>query len=181
LDVVGSRAVVIDDIGRPEGLLRESPTMAGDLVDFLQSNAFTHPTVMGRTRWFADHPYDEKISRAEDKDLWLRTFSSSRFDKVQDPLLFYRVSRAFDRGKSRRTMIDDARVLLRNERARASLRATLPVVGKSLLKAGIYATMPAASWPRLRAKRIETAAEGMTHAWEQELERIRKVQVPGWD
>ena len=38
-----------------------------------------HATLMGLTSWFRAHPYDESIRRAEDYDLFLRSYTTSRF------------------------------------------------------------------------------------------------------
>lgn len=39
---------------------------------------------------FLDHPYDPKYPRAEDRELWARTFFRSRFAHFPEPLYFYR-------------------------------------------------------------------------------------------
>ena len=53
-------------------------------------NGFIHPTVMARTQWFIDNPYDETLPRVQDMDLWLRTAVKNVFFNIPAPLLFYR-------------------------------------------------------------------------------------------
>jgi hypothetical protein len=51
---------------------------------------FPHPTWCGRAAWFRNNPYDAKLTKAEDQDLLLRTFGSSRFGILETVLLGYR-------------------------------------------------------------------------------------------
>lgn len=52
--------------------------------------SFVHPSVMGKTMWFKNNLYAQWPTRAEDKELWLRTSSTSNFYAIGRPLLFYR-------------------------------------------------------------------------------------------
>ena len=49
-DVVGSRAWVIDNATELRGAFAE-PALPATHAGFLRSNAFSHPTVAGRTDW----------------------------------------------------------------------------------------------------------------------------------
>src|SRR6266498_5557216 len=50
-----------------------------------------HPTWMGRIEWFRRHRYTiPDVVRAEDQDLLLRTYDSSRFACVDEILFGYR-------------------------------------------------------------------------------------------
>ena len=49
-----------------------------------------HPTWMGRTEWFRNHPYDPHVVRAEDQELLLRMYRQSRFAGLGEALLGYR-------------------------------------------------------------------------------------------
>ncbi|MBD8082224.1 glycosyltransferase family 2 protein [Chryseobacterium caseinilyticum] len=49
-----------------------------------------HPTVMAKTLWFRDHPYDKNAVRVDDSDLWMRTKSQYVFRTMGEPLFFYR-------------------------------------------------------------------------------------------
>ena len=52
-----------------------------------------HPTWLGKTEWFRNHPYDPRVNRAEDQELLLRTHGHSRFAGLQEVLLGYREER----------------------------------------------------------------------------------------
>lgn len=105
-----------DDIMHPErverqlGILQENPK-----IDVLGTNAFTidannsitgvrcnfseelvsvsgfiHPSIMAKTKWFQENPYDEKAIRVEDGLLWEITKHKSVFKRTNQALLFYR-------------------------------------------------------------------------------------------
>jgi glycosyltransferase involved in cell wall biosynthesis len=90
VDVVGTMSVVIDKEDRIIGKSRTTRRAAQTQKDVLQGNSFIHPSVMGRAEWFRMHPYDDKMARCQDFDLWLRTVEQSGFGKLDEPLLFYR-------------------------------------------------------------------------------------------
>ena len=50
-----------------------------------------HATLLGRRAWFADHPYDEALTRTEDRDLWCRTAATAHFAVVPECLYVVRV------------------------------------------------------------------------------------------
>ena len=51
----------------------------------------THPTWMGKLDWFRAHRYRPQAIRTEDTDLMLRTFDTSRFARLPEVMLGYRV------------------------------------------------------------------------------------------
>jgi glycosyltransferase involved in cell wall biosynthesis len=51
-----------------------------------------HPTVFARRQWFKNHLYDTDLKRAQDRDLWLRATSDTRFINIDLPLLNYNKS-----------------------------------------------------------------------------------------
>lgn len=93
MDVLGSRAYLIDDETNLVGLFKE-PELPTSGAGYFTSNAFTHPTVMATREWFLANPYNESLLRGEDKELWLRTWSYSKFVKIPDRLMYYRRSRS---------------------------------------------------------------------------------------
>jgi glycosyltransferase involved in cell wall biosynthesis len=90
IDVVGSSYYAIDINNNILGLRRakfkpESP------IDILKNGCFAHSSITGRLEWFKSNKYDYNWQRMEDIELWLRTFSNSKFRNLDEPLLFYRV------------------------------------------------------------------------------------------
>jgi glycosyltransferase involved in cell wall biosynthesis len=49
-----------------------------------------HASVMGKTSWFINNRYDKEYLRAEDYELWCRTFRYSKFGRIKEPLYIVR-------------------------------------------------------------------------------------------
>lgn len=114
-DVVGTSAYVMDDRLRVTGLRRAVPFWTRAQV--LRGGGFIHPSCLGRTRWFREHPYDDAYPRAEDLELWARTVEQSRFAVLDRPLLFYREPQRPNLVAYRATWRTERKVLLRYGRA----------------------------------------------------------------
>lgn len=125
-----------DDVMLPERLalqvkyLQEHPE-----VDVCGTGAgewtFIHPSVMGRTEWFREHPYRSECDGCEDWDLWTRTRKISTFGFLQEPLIIYRRPEKFDKEK----------YLLRRRQGRTAIRmnrSNLSLVRYSFLLADSY-------------------------------------------
>lgn len=89
-DAVGTWAMVVDDAERPFGVL-ESASLPATLAVALQRGVFPHATMLARRAWLAAHPYDETLTRSEDRELWCRTVESSTFRVVPDVLYVVRM------------------------------------------------------------------------------------------
>lgn len=90
LDVVGSSYYAIDGNNHIVGSW-EAKSQPENAVEILRNGCFAHPSVTGRLEWFKNNKYDRNWERMEDLELWLRTFSNSKFRNIDEPLLFYRV------------------------------------------------------------------------------------------
>jgi glycosyltransferase involved in cell wall biosynthesis len=89
VDVIGSSVYVMDKHNVLTGKRGAKPLVL-KLDAIVKNGLMLHPTVFGRTTWFRKNPYNEHLERAQDLDLWCRTFRSSVFDTLAEPLLFYR-------------------------------------------------------------------------------------------
>lgn len=94
VDLTATRAVVFRDDGSVVGLFPFRRTHAEICATPWRGFFFPHPTWMGRIEWFRRHRYYiPEIVRAEDQDLLLRSYSSSRFACLPEVLLGYRQTR----------------------------------------------------------------------------------------
>lgn len=89
-DVVGTWATLVDGHGRPFGVIESDP-LPPTPESTLTRGVLPHATVLGRRAWFAANPYNESLTRAEDRDLWCRTAATSHFDIVRECLYVIRV------------------------------------------------------------------------------------------
>lgn len=74
---------------------RNTNTAASIKKALLKENCIAHPTVMIRAAVLQKYLYKESQQHIEDYDLWLRlTAGGLKIEKVQQPVLFYRVHAA---------------------------------------------------------------------------------------
>lgn len=90
IDLLAASVLMIDGAGAAIGVAT-SPNDHDSLVRRAALHfPMPHPTWMGRAAWFRKHPYDERAIKAQDQHLLYRTFRSSRFAAIRQPLLAYR-------------------------------------------------------------------------------------------
>lgn len=86
VDVLGTNAYAIDENNKISGIrfkgIEDKNLM---IVD-----GFIHPTIMAKTEWFKENPYDEQALRVEDMELWYRTNKKFNFRVINEPLFYYR-------------------------------------------------------------------------------------------
>jgi glycosyltransferase involved in cell wall biosynthesis len=91
VDLAATRALVFRDDGSVVGLFPFRPTHAEICATPWRGFYFPHPTWMGRVEWFRQHRYRiPEIVRAEDQELLLRSYRTSRFACLPEVLLGYR-------------------------------------------------------------------------------------------
>lgn len=89
-DVVGTWVVLVDGDGRPFAV-GEGTSLPPSPREALVHGVLAHATVLGKTAWFLSNPYDETLTRAEDRDLWCRTVAHAAFRVVPECLYVVRV------------------------------------------------------------------------------------------
>ncbi len=87
IDVLGTSIYTIDSENKLCGVLlyNESNSIRDGIFPVL-----SHPTIMGKLEWFKLNQYDVTMKRAQDKELWLRSRTYSKFFNLSIPLLYYR-------------------------------------------------------------------------------------------
>jgi glycosyltransferase involved in cell wall biosynthesis len=181
LDVVGARAVALDEHDRPMCLLGQA--FAPEDVErvALIRSLFVHPAVMGRTCWFRENPYDPAYPRSEDHELWLRAAPRSRYAMLEDALLFYRQPRTLNlRGYVATCRTD--RKIVRTYGPRGGRRAlTIALLARSYAFEAVHrlAAAAGAAGPlmRLRGPGLPAAARDAAAA---ALRQALRAEVPGW-
>ena len=86
IDVLGTNAYTIDKNNNVIGLRKKT----AHSPELQQVKGFIHPTIIAKTEWFRNNPYDVDAVRMEDAELWYRTSNKYKFVSLSEPLLFYR-------------------------------------------------------------------------------------------
>ena len=90
IDLLGSGLIAIDNDNNITGIRKGSFMQNFTLKQVLETTWCVHPTITGKSSWFKNNPYDERMKRAQDYELWIRTVEESSFVRLENPLLFYR-------------------------------------------------------------------------------------------
>jgi glycosyltransferase involved in cell wall biosynthesis len=89
LDVIDTAAYIINEYDEPTGI-RGMEDITTNKKEVLKKVLLFHPTVIAKTSWYRENKYSDFFLRAEDYELWNRTFANTRFYRVKTPLFIYR-------------------------------------------------------------------------------------------
>jgi glycosyltransferase involved in cell wall biosynthesis len=88
-DVVGSSMYSLNCNDQPCGV--RSVRSAGiSAFARIHNGVFIHVSIMGKRDWFLKNRYSEGFTRAEDQELWARTYNNSLFAAIPEPLVYVR-------------------------------------------------------------------------------------------
>lgn len=88
IDIVSTSIYTIDENNIPTGKRDNTPILK-TFDNIINKTFLTHPTILGRILWFKKYKYSS-FHRAEDLDLWIRSFENSNYYRIQEPLYLYR-------------------------------------------------------------------------------------------
>ena len=137
VDLVDTATFTVDDDLTPLGIRGEDPLDPRPEA-VLRDGLLIHPTITGRTEWFRGNPYDARFVRAEDRELWVRTCTTSRFARLREPLFFYREAPAGNLANYTRTERTVRDVLRRYGPPLVGAERTRRLVMRSRLKSVAY-------------------------------------------
>jgi glycosyltransferase involved in cell wall biosynthesis len=101
VDLAGAGAAVFGESGTVRGARRPPERHEEICARPYSGFAMIHPTYFGRTEWFRSFGYDPTMLRAQDQELLLRSYRTSRFANVPELLLGYREEKASFRKAAR--------------------------------------------------------------------------------
>lgn len=89
----GTWAALVDGRDEPMAIVesRIDPQPSTRAAVALERGLMTHASLVARRDWLVAHPYDETLTRAEDRDLWCRA-AGSVFTVVPEPLYVVRTT-----------------------------------------------------------------------------------------
>lgn len=89
IDLVDTGTYSINEIGEPVGIRGIKPISHNPKL-IIGKAMLLHASVIGKKEWFVKNQYNPDFIRAEDCELWLRTYKNSIFKRVQEPLYIVR-------------------------------------------------------------------------------------------
>ncbi len=137
VDIVGSGLVSIDDQSRPTGQRSAPPTDVTPRSVLLASR-LVHVSITGKTSWFRANPYDESYRRAQDHELWVRTFEHATVASLDAKLMFVREHGTITARKYASSAQAGRRILRSYGPRMLGRPQTLELIGRSYVKEAIY-------------------------------------------
>jgi len=137
IDLIDTAIFTVDEHLTPLGIRGTRPLDSRPEA-VLRNGLLIHPTVMGRAEWFRRNPYDPLYIRAEDRELWSRTCTTTKFARLCTPLSFYREGPAGNLRNYLRTERTVRHILNRYAPPLVGARRTRLLVVRSLLKSMAY-------------------------------------------
>ena len=170
VDLVSTGLCSLRDDGEPAGLRYVPGDHEITPYELLSGRSgIVHASLLGRRQWFRRNPYDERLPKAQDTNLWVRAFSrqdlSVRF--IPDPLYFYREDGNVTVEKLLLSYRIGRRTILHDATAEYGLRDRVRAFAKNCAKSMGVRTLGAAG--RLDAVRARRNAVGISG---EEKERV---------
>lgn len=85
----GTWAGLVDEDDAPFAVIEASAPARPSVA--IERGVFPHATMLARRAWLSAYPYDEALTRAEDRDLWCRVGDRTKLVVVPEPLYVVRV------------------------------------------------------------------------------------------
>jgi len=141
-----------------------------------------HSSVFGRTSWFRRNPYDATFSRAEDHELWCRTFHEHSFAHIPEPLLFYREFGVPTLNKYLETWKTDRRIIRRYGEGIVGRRTSAWLYWKAWAKSCLWWVIVLCRQEQhiIHRRNIPLTGEELAAAME-ELATVLHTPLPGID
>jgi len=137
VDIVGSALISIGNKNNILGKRSLSTAKKYNLSELIKGTWCVHPTIAGKPEYFMKNPYDTRLKRAQDYDLWLRTIDNHVFKKLDHPLLYYREASTPSFKKYYISTQNSILIYWKNRRILGSFRSTSFMLMK-IFKLGIY-------------------------------------------
>ena len=127
IDLMAAGMATFDELGRLGRWKRLGVEHSDIVARPWEGFHFNSPTWMGRTEWFARFKYREDLQAAEDEDLLLRSYRTSRFAGITSVLLAYRIDQ-WSWKKAKKMRRDHVRALLAEVRRAGNPTAAAGVI-----------------------------------------------------
>ncbi len=89
MDLVDTAAYTIDELNNPVGKRGAEPIRV-DKNNVLKQALLLHASILGKREWFVNNLYDPGYKRAEDYELWCRTYKYATFGRIPEHLYIIR-------------------------------------------------------------------------------------------
>lgn len=176
-DVVDTGAFIIDAQRQPVGV-RGLVSKPIEAQEALKWGNVLHASIVAKTQWFLQNPYSMAYPRAEDRELFIRVFKSTRVAHITRPLYFHYFHGNLRPKAWQQSYTSERRVLLRYGPALVGYPSTAHLWLRSMLKSSLLPLLIAArmgKWVTRRA--FDPISDDQRHEALQTMRRITEFDL----
>lgn len=176
--VVHSASISLDTQNKPIGRSRSRISHPTENEVF-RTGGILHSTIAAPKAWFLSNPYEESYIRAEDRELFVRTYRETKYAYIDRPLYYY-----FHVGNVRpkayaRTYKTERRVLRKYGPSRLGILETWKLIFRSHLKSALLLASSAVGVQnRIFRHQPTSLSDTEVSDYYSALERIQKQTLP---
>lgn len=178
-DLIDTGTYTIDEKGNPCGI-RGLDAINYSPVSVLKKTMLLHASILGKKEWFLNNKYDSGYERAEDYELWCRTFRYSRFARISEPLYIVREGKVnlINYRKSLRSVRKIFRVYGPGVLKQIDLKVEII---KNYMKVLLYNVFGAVNRQDfLSARRNRPLTDDENEEVKRLITEIKRIPIPGW-
>lgn len=180
VDVIDTGAIILDRNGQPigvRGIEHNLPTA----FDILLRGGYLHASIMAQKSWFLSHPYDPRYLRAEDRELWARTYFETSFAHLSDPLYFYCFAGNVRLDAYLTSYASERKVIIRYGTKMIGRKNSIYLYLRSLAKSAVLLGLSLCKMEQLATRHsYNPISNTLQKEAERLLVQIRAQKVPGW-
>ncbi|MGQ9574463.1 MAG: glycosyltransferase family 2 protein [Thermoguttaceae bacterium] len=178
-EVVDTGYIVLDHRRRPVGTHGLQTPEVPRALEGLKRGALAHPTVCARRQWWLKHRYDPAYPRAEDRELFTRTYAGNRFAHIPQPLHFYFIPKRIKRGPFLQSYRSERKVLWRYGPRLVGWPRTLTLWARSILKSAALVLLVGTGREQVVIRHaFQPISEILRNEANHVLDRLRAQTIP---
>jgi len=179
VDVCGTGMCFIDSNDKPIGHWHAPSSHEEICSQPSRSLNIAHGTILCKKAWLEKHRYDERIPYAIDFDLFLRSYASSIFANISEPLYYYTFDQSFNLRKQFIDRYISSKFLFTHYKNTGRLDKAVANFVIQYAKFIATALMFSTGFrSKLIARRFELLNDSDMASYSQEIEIIKNIRLP---
>ncbi len=179
IDVVGTGMCYLDRNDNPLGCHYPKSSHEEICSDPNRTFGISHGSLLGKRTWFEKNNYDESLILAIDFNLFTRSYKTSKFANVIEPLYYYRLDQSFTLNQQWTARNASAKFLYENNKKAGrygqALASWLVQYGKFAVTVFMFAV---GLRDKLMARRYDALTDEDRKSRLQEIEAIKNIKIP---
>jgi len=179
IDVVGTGVFFLDERGIPKGV--GSYSLPANLREALMRPWLVHASIVAKKEWFLRNPYNPDYTRGEERELFFRAFSRTRFGLLPEPLYGWRFVGVRNLSKYLASFRYERKMLLEHGPHMLGWAETGMLLARSLMKSTVAIALYTMGVKNIAYRRVvRPIPDELRGQLMEVVKRIEAQEVPGW-